>query len=234
MISKRNKVLLLLFMSASLSCFCGVVDDANGVPHSTYEPDGVTMPSEMFDNSQNNSQNNFSQSGYGSDTAEAEAQRATEEAQKKAAEEQARIEALKKEKENAIAVTTRELLEYESVVIEAENKVKELYKKLDYEFDKSKIPSSEYAKIDSEIYRYKTGIKQRIREETVNYEYHQAKFMELNRNQSLAIQDYIDTVGPLVQNMETEKTVGDPVDVTTGQYLCYFGDNVIERNYKHW
>lgn len=88
MISKRNKVLLLLFMSASFSCFCGVVYDANGGPHSTYEPDGVIMPSEMFDNSQNNSQNNFSQSGYGSSSAEAEAQRAAEEAQRAAEEAQ--------------------------------------------------------------------------------------------------------------------------------------------------
>lgn len=249
----KRKIISLLFIFMALNCFCGVSYDANGVPHSTYEPSWAVTPAERFDNPQsqqgnpqgpsgtmsgNSSGNSQSQAEKDAQKAaeseaEAEAQRATEEAQRKAAEEQARIEALKKEKENAIAVTTRELLEYESVVIEAENKVKELYKKLDYEFDKSKIPSSEYAKIDSEIYRYKTEIKQRIREETVNYEYHQAKFMELNRNQSLAIQDYIDTVGPLVQNMETEKTVGDPVDVTTGQYLCYFGDNVIERNYKH-
>ncbi|MBR2106880.1 MAG: hypothetical protein IJ937_06410, partial [Treponema sp.] len=135
----KRKIIALLFIFMALNCFCGVSYDANGVPHSTYEPGGVTMPSEMFDNSQNNSQNNFSQSGYGSSSAEAEAQRATEEAQRKAAEEQARIEALKIEKENAIAKTTRGVLEYESVVIEAENKVKELYKKLDYEFDKSKI-----------------------------------------------------------------------------------------------
>ena len=55
----KRKIIALLFTCISLSCFCGVVYDANGVPHSTYEPDGVTMPSEMFDNSQNNSQNNF-------------------------------------------------------------------------------------------------------------------------------------------------------------------------------
>ena len=233
----KRKIIALLFIFMALNCFCGVSYDANGVPHSTYEPDGVTMPSEMFDNSQNNSQNNFSQSGYGSSTAEAEAQRAAEEAQRKAAEEQARIEALKKEKENAIAVTTREILEYEGVVAKAEEAVKKLYRKLEYGFDKSKIPSSEYAKIDSEAYRFETELKpviqQELREETVNNEYHQAKFIELNRAQKLAIQDYKDTITPLIENMETEKTVGDPVDVTTGQYLCYFGDNVFERNYKY-
>ena len=233
----KRKTIALLFIFMALNCFCGVSYDANGVPHSTYEPDGVTMPSEMFDNSQNNSQNNFSQSGYGSSTAEAEAQRAAEEAQRKAAEEQARIEAAKKEKENAIAKTTREVLEYEDVVLKSEEAVKKLYRKLEYGFDKSKIPSSEYAKIDSEVYRFETELKpviqQELREETVNNEYHQAKFIELNRAQKLAIQDYKDTISPLIENMETEKTVGDPVDVTTGQYLCYFGDNVIERNYKY-
>ena len=231
----KRKIIALLFIGISLSCFCGVVYDANGVPHSTYEPDGVTMPSEMFDNSQNNSQNNFSQSGYGS--AEAEAQRAAEEAQRKAAEEQARIEALKKEKENAIAVTTREVLEYEDVVLKSEEAVKKLYRKLEYGFDKSKIPSSEYAKIDSEAYRFETELKpviqQELREETVNNEYHQAKFIELNRAQKLAIQDYKDTISPLIENMENLNAVGDPVSVTTGQYLCFYSDEVVERNYKY-
>ena len=120
----KRKIISLLFIFMALNCFCGVSYDANGVPHSTYEPDGVTMPSEMFDNSQNNSQNNFSQSGYGSSTAEAEVQRAAEEAQRKAAEEQARIEALKIEKENAIAKTTREVLEYEDVILKSEEAVK--------------------------------------------------------------------------------------------------------------
>ena len=167
----KRKIIALLFIFMALNCFCGVSYDANGVPHSTYEPSGAVTPAERFDNPQtpqgnpqgpsgtmsgNSSGNSQSQAEKDAQKAaeseaEAEVQRAAEEAQRKAAEEQARIEALKIEKENAIAKTTREVLEYENVVLKSEEAVKKLYRKLEYGFDKSKIPSSEYAKIDSEI-----------------------------------------------------------------------------------
>ena len=97
----KRKIIALLFIFMALNCFCGVSYDANGVPHSTYEPGGVTMPSEMFDNSQNNSQNNFSQSGYGSSSAEAEAQRAAEEAQRATEEAQRAAEEAQRATEEA-------------------------------------------------------------------------------------------------------------------------------------
>jgi hypothetical protein len=48
----KRKIIALLFSCISLSCFCGVVYDANGVPHSTYEPSGAVTPAERFDNPQ--------------------------------------------------------------------------------------------------------------------------------------------------------------------------------------
>ena len=48
----KRKIISLLFIFMALNCFCGVSNDANGVPHSTYEPSGAVTPAERFDNPQ--------------------------------------------------------------------------------------------------------------------------------------------------------------------------------------
>lgn len=200
-------------------------------PQSPSDQQGGENPSENTGPDLSNQNSSESENG-GNDS-----QNQSEKEAQKAAEEQSKLDAIKKEKENAIAKTTREVLAYENVVAESENKLNSLYVELGYGFDKSKIPSSEYAKIDAESYRFETEIKpviqQEIKEETSNYEFHKSNFTELNNDRNLAIQDYENTIGPLIQKLDSQNVVGDPVDVRNGQYLCFYSDKVIERNYIH-
>ena len=82
----KRKIIALLFIFMALNCFCGVSYDANGVPHSTYEPSGAVTPAERFDNPQTPQGNPQGLSGTMSGNSSGNSQSQAEKDAQKAAE----------------------------------------------------------------------------------------------------------------------------------------------------